>query len=128
MTDENVDPDVAAYLRGLGFDVVGVADIGLQGCPDIDLMAHAVGDDRVILSHDADFGTLAMYQGQPMIGVIYLRPGHIDPAYTIATIDAVLRADPDLQPPFMLIAKRSEQQVTIRVRHPAPSGDPPIGE
>jgi len=69
-----------------------------------------------VVNHDADFGTLAILQNEPLVGVVYLRPGHIDPQFTVATIQAVLAIDPDVSPPFILVAKRAGNRVTVRVR------------
>jgi hypothetical protein len=51
---------------------------------------------------------------------MYLRPGHIDPQFTIETIQTVLTADPDVIPPFVLVAKRTGKNVTIRIRYLGP--------
>ncbi len=116
LTDENVDPDVVAGLRRLGFDVLDVAESGRTGASDVDLLRWATSQGRVVVSHDADFGTLAILQNEPLVGLVFLRPGHIDPQFTMATIQALLNTDPDVTPPFVLVAKRSADQVTIRVR------------
>lgn len=120
LTDENVDPEVVAWLRGAGFDVCDVCENSWQGSLDIDLLRRAVAENRAVVTHDADFGTLAVYQGEPIVGLIYLRPGHIDAQFTIGTIEAILSADPDVSPPFLLIAKRTDRGVAIRVRHITP--------
>jgi hypothetical protein len=57
-----------------------------------------------------------MLQGEPIVGLIYLRPGHINPQFTIDTMQAILKADPDVSPPFILVAKRNDGYVSIRVR------------
>lgn len=75
---------------------------------------------RVIVTHDADFGTLAMLQGEPVIGIVFLRPGHVDPQFTIATLQDVLTAAPDVTPPFVIVARRSGSSVAIRVRQLSP--------
>jgi predicted nuclease of predicted toxin-antitoxin system len=120
LTDENLDPDVVANLRSLGFDVLDVCESGLQGSSDVDLLRLAVAQNRVIVSHDADFGTLAILANEPVIGLVFLRPGHMDSQFTIATIQAVLGADPDANPPFVLVAKRKGSRVSIRIRSLAP--------
>lgn len=120
LSDENIDPDVIVFLRQTGFDVWDVCENAMQGSTDVDLLRRAFADNRVIVTHDADFGTLAVLGGEPVIGIVYLRPGHIDPRFTIQTIEAVLAADPDVTPPFLLVAKRTGTNVTIRVRALAP--------
>jgi predicted nuclease of predicted toxin-antitoxin system len=116
LTDENIDPNVVAGLRRLGFDVLDVVESGRAGASDVDLLRWAKTQGRVIVSHDSDFGTLAILQTEPLVGLVFLRPGHIDPKFTMATIGALLNADPDVTPPFVLVARRTGSQVTIRVR------------
>jgi predicted nuclease of predicted toxin-antitoxin system len=116
LTDENLDPDVVAHLRKVGFEVLDVVESGLQGATDVDLLRCATGQGRVIVTHDSDFGTLAILQKEPLVGIVYLRPGHINPEFTVKTIEVVLSADPDVVPPFVLVAKRTGSRVTVRVR------------
>jgi predicted nuclease of predicted toxin-antitoxin system len=120
LTDENIDPDVVAHLRHVRFDVVDVVESGLQSSADADLLRLAAAQGRVVVTHDADFGTLAVLQRQPLVGLCYLRPGHIDAQFTIDTIESLLTTDPDLTPPFVLVAKRSGSRVTIRIRQLGP--------
>ena len=116
LVDENLHSDVVQWLGDQGFDVLDVCDQGLHGTSDADLLQIAFSEDRVILTHDSDFGALAIVAGEPVVGVVYLRPGHIDPRFTIETIETVLLEDLDLTPPFILVAKRKGNDVTIRVR------------
>ncbi len=94
LTDENIDSEVIAFLRQLGFDVLDVVESGLQGSADGDLLRMAKAQTRVIVTHDADFGTLAVRQGEPVNGIVYLRPAHIDAKFTIGSLQAVLDAKP----------------------------------
>lgn len=116
LTDENLDPDVVAFLRRQGFDVSDVCEDGLQGSTDVALLQRAVAANRVVVTHDPDFGTLAILQKEPVVGILFLRPGHIDPQFTIETLQSVLSANPDVTPPFVIVARRKGIKVTIRVR------------
>ena len=116
LTDENLDPKVVAEWRTLGFDVVDVCESGLQGSSDVDLLRLAVVQNRIVVTHDADFGTLALLANEPLVGLVFLRPGHIDPSFTIATIRTVLGVDPDIWPPFIVVTKRTGGHVAIRIR------------
>lgn len=116
LTDENIDPDVVAGLRQLGFDVLDVMENGREGADDVDLLRWATSQGRVVVSHDADFGTLAILQNEPLVRIIFLRPGHIDTKFTMETIETLLQTDPDVTPRFVLVARRSGDHVTIRVR------------
>ena len=116
LTDQNLHPQVVAFLRATGFDILDVNAQGLQGTSDVDLLKRAVAENRLMVSHDADFGALAIMQGEPVVGLVYLRPGHIDPQFTIDSLQAILNADPDVTPPFSLVAKRTDGYVSIRIR------------
>jgi predicted nuclease of predicted toxin-antitoxin system len=120
LADENIDADVVRWLTDAGFDVQDVFQVGKQGASDVDLLRHAFAVNRVIVTHDADFGKLAILQREPVIGIVFLRPGHIDPAFAIGTLASVLSVDPDVTPPFILVARRTGDQVTIRIRSIAP--------
>ena len=120
LTDENIDPEVVAHFRQLGFDVLDVVEGGMQGSADVDLLQLAAVGGRVVVTHDADCGTLAIHQNEPLVGVVFLRPGHIDSKFTIETVQTLASTNPDVYPPFVLVAKRTGNNVTIRIRHLGP--------
>jgi predicted nuclease of predicted toxin-antitoxin system len=120
LTDENIDPEVADWLTAAGFNVFDVKQANLQGTADVDLMRRAVVENRVIVTHDADFGTLAILQGEPVIGLLFIRPSHLDPQFTIGTLEAVIKAQPEVIPPFIIVARRNADNVAIRIRQLAP--------
>ena len=68
LTDENVHPDVVAYLRSKGLDVLDVKEQGWHGRSDNELLDEAYRRGRLILTHDGDFGTLA-FGSAPVISV-----------------------------------------------------------
>jgi predicted nuclease of predicted toxin-antitoxin system len=116
LTDENIHGDVVSFLRSSGMDVLDVQGEGLQGSTDEELLIRAMADQRVVFTHDSDFGTLTILGGQQMVGIIYLRPGHIDPKFTIESIEAVLNSNLDFEPPFILVAHRKGSKVALRLR------------
>jgi predicted nuclease of predicted toxin-antitoxin system len=120
LTDENLHGEVTQWLAAEGFDVLTVEAAGLEGATDQALVRRAARDQRVIVTHDADFGTLAILQHEPIVGIVYLRPGHIDARFTIETLSTLLHADPDVTPPFVVVARRSGNDVSMRVRHIQP--------
>ncbi len=116
LTDQNLHPEVVAFLRSEGFNVLDVREQGVLGTEDLILLQRSVVENRLIFTHDSDFGTLAIRQGEQVVGIVYIRPGHIRPQFTIDTIQAILTDDPDVCPPFILVAKRSGTKVSLRVR------------
>ena len=71
--------------------------------------------NRVVLTHDSGFGGMAVF-GAKFIGIIYLRPGHIQADFTVKTLEAIRDNAPEVTPPFILVAERTGDTVKIRVR------------
>lgn len=117
LADENINPDVISFLREQFIDVISVSEIGLTGADDNSVIRKACKDDRVILTHDSDFGTLALLRGEPVKGIIYLRPGHINSFFTIDTVKALFDNITDADPPFIIVAEKREKNIKIRIRH-----------
>lgn len=116
LLDENIDRAVEVALRSQGRDVESVWSKGLQGQPDASLLALSVRDGRVVVTHDSDFGTLAVRSGHGLVGIVYVRPGHINPAFVVETLQAVAECDVEAEPPFIIVADRRGAGVRIRVR------------
>jgi predicted nuclease of predicted toxin-antitoxin system len=105
LTDENIHPEVTAHLRGQGLDVLDVREQGWQGRSDAELLEEAHRDGRVVLTHDGDFGTLALLARRPVVGIVRVRPGHIRAQVTIDALDRLLALDLDLWPPFLIVVQ-----------------------
>ncbi len=71
---------------------------------------------RVIVTHDSDFGMLAIQAGAKYVGIVHLRPGHISPQVTIESVRQLIKLDFEVTPPFIVTAKRSDESVTVRIR------------
>ena len=120
LTDANVDPAVVAHLRGRGIDVLDVVESGWWRKADTTLLAIAHDDGRVVVTHDSDFGKLAIPTGEPVAGILFLRPGHHSTGFTTGTVDAASAADIEVDPPFVVVARRRGDRVTVRYRPLAP--------
>lgn len=103
------------FLREAGSDVESVSEQGQFGIPDMQVLRQAAESNRVVLTHDSDFGGMAVL-GAKFTGIIYLRPGHIRADFTIKTLEAIRDNAPEVTPPFILVAERTGDTVKIRVR------------
>ena len=75
-----------------------------------------MAEGRIALTHDRDFGTLAIRAGEPFVGIVYLRPGHLSPKPVLGMLEAIDRSKVELIPPFIVVARRRGDTVRIRVR------------
>jgi len=73
LVDLNLSPRLATGLRDAGHDVVHAAEVDLFAAPDAVLLETARESDRVVLTADADFGTLLARTRATTPSVLYLR-------------------------------------------------------
>jgi predicted nuclease of predicted toxin-antitoxin system len=116
LTDENIHPEVVAELRRQGKDVVTAIELGLGGEPDTTVLRTAVVMGRVVIPHDSDFGLLAVNAGEPSVGLIYLRPGHIQATYTLQSLRAIEATVAEVEAGFVIVAEHRTGQVRVRLR------------
>lgn len=116
LADENVQQGVVDWLRGSGCPVVTASELGLGGGTDRDVLREAFARRLVVLTHDSDFGQLAIAEGEPYLGIVYVRPGHIAVNITTETLEVVLRLALDVEPPFVIVAERRADTARVRVR------------
>jgi predicted nuclease of predicted toxin-antitoxin system len=119
-SDENIAPDVVDGLRARGCDLRTAWDEQLIGRPDVDVLERAASQRRVVVTHDVAFGGAAIRAGTSFIGIIYLRPGHISPAFVLAVVDALRDSTVEVQAPFIVVAERQQSAVRVRARTAPP--------
>lgn len=116
LADENIHPRVIQSLRASGHSVTSLLEIGLKGAIDPEILKYSKAENRVILTHDSDLGMLAILAGAPVYGIIYLRPGSINPEFTTASLNALFAEELELEPPFIIVVDRRGESIKIRVR------------
>lgn len=78
LADENFNGDIvrALLLRQPDLDILRVQDVGLAGVGDLDILAWAAANDRIILTHDRatlpDYAFERLALGESMPGVFIL--------------------------------------------------------
>jgi len=107
-------------IKQLDLDILDVKEKGLGGSSDSSLLGLAYEEQRVVLTHDSDFGTLAIAKNQPFYAIVYLKPGHILPQFSIDSINAILEIE-NLIPPFIITVKNNNSNIKIRIRHLKPN-------
>jgi predicted nuclease of predicted toxin-antitoxin system len=73
LADENISPETADHLAGLGFSCHSLRREGPWRLTDREIAAMARRDGLVILTHDLDFGEIFYLAQESQIGIIVLR-------------------------------------------------------
>jgi predicted nuclease of predicted toxin-antitoxin system len=95
LLDECIHAGLVTLLAEAGHDVVHVVGLGMAGRPDIDVMATAREQGRVIITADTDFGELLATSGQDLPSVILFRQGNRRPEHYAVVIHSNLEAVTD---------------------------------
>lgn len=73
LVDQSSPARLEGFLRSHGHDATRVGRQYLHGLADIDVLAIAHAEQRVLITNDRDFGELVFVRAQPHAGVIYFR-------------------------------------------------------
>jgi predicted nuclease of predicted toxin-antitoxin system len=73
LLDESVSPLVKEPLLAAGHDVVHLHDLGLRGAPDPLVLETVVGEGRVLVTLDTDFGELVARSGLRLPSIVLFR-------------------------------------------------------
>ena len=73
LIDNAVSPALAALLQQAGHDAIHVRSIGLQHADDDVIFERAAVEHRIVVSADADFGTLLAVRSSRQPSVIQFR-------------------------------------------------------
>lgn len=73
LADMGISPHVVDELRQRGHDAIHLQDQGLGKLPDPDILRKAREENRILLTHDLDFGELLAASGGNLPSVIIFR-------------------------------------------------------
>ena len=89
-TDENLHPEVAAFLRGRGHDALTVWDEDMRGRSDDEIISVCKNENRGLLTFDLDFADIRHYPPRQYAGIIVFRLARQDRSYVLASVARVL--------------------------------------
>ena len=72
LADESCARPVVKALRAAGHDVVAIAEAA-QGAADEEVMHRALGERRILITEDGDFGELVYAHGRSSAGVVFVK-------------------------------------------------------
>jgi len=90
LADAGVSPLTVDFLIQFGHDAVHVRTLALQRAPDIDIVARARADSRVVLTFDLDFGEVLALGVLDKPSVVIFRLADERPAAVNERLAAVL--------------------------------------
>ena len=73
LADENLFPQVVAYLRKSGHDVMDIHEAGFTQITDDEIIKIAATEERSIITFDKHFGDILRYPPRNLPGIILIR-------------------------------------------------------
>ena len=111
VADANIAYAVVEFLRSQDVDVLYVREEGWQFYTDRDILANAHAMHRFVLTHDSDFGTLAIHRNQAITGIIHLRQGERTSAEVIEDLQDLLKMQVDWTPPLIAVYRSGRLRI-----------------
>jgi predicted nuclease of predicted toxin-antitoxin system len=102
LLDESTDAGLILFLRVLGHDTIAVVR-SQPGLPDIDVLALANDEHRILLTDDRDFGQLVFQLRLPHAGVILFRLRHKILTVRQRRLEEVLEQYPESLDEFIVV-------------------------
>ena len=90
LADMGLARSTTNYLRSQGHDALHLRDQGLQRLSDEGIVAKARAEERVILTHDLDFGRIVALSGVRVPSVITFRLSDMRPPEVNHYLDEIL--------------------------------------
>ncbi len=116
LIDENIAPAAAAFLKKIYKDAVYVPEAGLSGKDDNTLIEYALKENRIIFTQDKSFGNFYRRIAEEKIGIIFLRPGHVESEVTVSIVTALISKELSVELPFVIVAELQGDTVKVRIR------------
>jgi predicted nuclease of predicted toxin-antitoxin system len=88
--DMGLAQSTAEFLRSSGHDAVHLRDEGLQRLPDDEIVTKAKNEQRVVVTHDLDFGRIVALSGDSVPSIVTLRLTDMRPTAVNRALTAVL--------------------------------------
>nr|MBA2561328.1 DUF5615 family PIN-like protein [Chitinophagaceae bacterium] len=77
------------WIKLNGYPISGVIEENIQGATDESIIEKCYSSNKIILTHDNDFGKLIFTRFVSFFCIIYLRPGHFDGSFHIPTLKSI---------------------------------------
>jgi predicted nuclease of predicted toxin-antitoxin system len=106
LLDESANYQIAPHLRHLGHDVTAVGQDYPASLKDVDILAIARREQRIVITNDRDFGELVVREAAPHAGVILLRLGAVTTDELIARLDEVFAQHGHFMGELLIVSRK----------------------
>jgi predicted nuclease of predicted toxin-antitoxin system len=114
LIDMNLSPKWCSILQAEGWDSVHWSNVGSVSAPDHEIMAWAVNERQVVLTHDLDFGAMLASTQAKGPSVVQVRTQDIRPQALGPILIPLLRQyEKQLDAGSLLIVDRARSRIRL---------------
>ncbi len=119
VVDMNLSAEWIGTLQAAGYDAVHWSKVGPATADDEVIMAWANENDRVVLTHDLDFGTVLALTGADGPSVVQIRTQRVLPEHLSSSVIAILKKyQAELLAGSIVVADEGKHRVRLLpIRH-----------
>ncbi len=114
MLDMGISPKTAVFLRNLGYDAIHLHDLESDRSTDPSVMQMARNEERILLTHDLDFGELIAASGANAPSVIIFRLRNMNPRNVNRFLNGIITEHRDALEKGAIVSV-TEGQVRVRL-------------
>ena len=96
LVDMGISPKTMDFLTRLGYDAIHLHQEGLEKLADADILAKALREERIVLTHDLDFGELVAASGAKLPSIITFRLRNMRPDQVNTYMKEIIEKHPDV--------------------------------
>lgn len=90
LADMGISPKSVAFLKKAGHDAIHLCDQDLERLPDSKVLEKSKIENRILLTHDLDFGELVAASKDNLPSVVIFRLRNMHPLNVNAYIDKII--------------------------------------
>jgi predicted nuclease of predicted toxin-antitoxin system len=114
LADMGISPQSVTFLQGLGHDAVHLYVQGLERLEDSAILGKAREEDRILLTHDLDFGELIAASGARLPSIVVFRLRNMCPERVNRYLERIVSQHRELLEQGAIISV-TEGQIRARV-------------
>jgi len=88
LLDENISPETEKLVKSWRYEVTSIAEKGIKGVGDLEVIRIAKKEKRVIITQDLDFGRVYYFMMKADVGIIVIRQKRIQ---TVEMVNQTLK-------------------------------------
>lgn len=114
LIDMNLSPRWRAILQAEGWDSVHWSQVGAAAAPDHEVMQWALADERIVLTHDLDYGAMLAATQATGPSVVQVRTQDVRPQSLAPLLVEILRQyENELKAGGLLIVDEAKSRVRL---------------